>query len=235
MKKLLVLAVLLTLGFVPAHAEKAKKPKESPALFQGKDAKTFGNWAREQITFPNDTIARMVIYFDVDKRGTVNNVRRRSIGDTLFVKQVKKIVESSPEWTPERKKGKPVVSSHILLVDAVQDKIEMIESDEEYFTMPTFQGGDLNTFRSWAMSQLIYPEILYRQGIEGRVVMSFTINKDGWPVFKEVVHSDNYYFLEEVVRVMKLSPKWTPATKFGEPVEAVFIFPIDFKFPIDFR
>ena len=45
--------------------------------------------------------------------------------------------------------------------------------------MPSFQGGDLNTFRTWVQQNVKFPQIALENGIQGRVVLSFVIEKDG--------------------------------------------------------
>ena len=46
-------------------------------------------------------------------------------------------------------------------------------------TMPSFQGGSLNDFRNWVQSKVRYPAIAQENGISGKVVLTFVIEKDG--------------------------------------------------------
>ena len=45
--------------------------------------------------------------------------------------------------------------------------------------MPSFRGGDLNDFRAWVQEHLQYPAEAVERNIQGRVVVTFTIEKDG--------------------------------------------------------
>ena len=45
--------------------------------------------------------------------------------------------------------------------------------------MPSFQAGDLNTFRNWVQQNVKFPQIALENGIQGRRVLSFVIDKDG--------------------------------------------------------
>ena len=67
----------------------------------------------------------------------------------------------------------------------VFQEVEVVEEeivDDEPFliveTMPSFQGGDLNTFRNWVQSNVRFPQIALENGIQGTVVLSFVIEKD---------------------------------------------------------
>lgn len=46
-------------------------------------------------------------------------------------------------------------------------------------TEPLFQGGDPNTFSKWVNQRLVYPEIAKENGVQGRVVLQFTVSVDG--------------------------------------------------------
>ena len=45
--------------------------------------------------------------------------------------------------------------------------------------MPKFQGGDLTTFRNWVQGKVRYPQVAQENGISGRVVLQFVIERDG--------------------------------------------------------
>ena len=68
------------------------------------------------------------------------------------------------------------------VLQQVEVKEEIIEDDQPFLTaetMPSFQGGDLNTFRKWVQDNVRFPQIALENGISGRVVLSFVIEKDG--------------------------------------------------------
>lgn len=95
--------------------------------------------------------------------------------------------------------------------------------------MPTFQGGDLSKFRKWVMSNMTYPKKAVKNNIQGRVVVKFVIDKDGSVTDIEVVKSPDKLLSDEAVRVVKMSPKWTPGELDNSPVRVYFTIPIDFK------
>ena len=102
-------------------------------------------------------------------------------------------------------------------VDVVQTvgvvEEEVVEDDQPFLiaeTMPSFQGGDLNTFRAWVQQNVRFPQIALENGIQGRVVLSFVIEKDGRLTNIQVLQTPDRSLSEEAVRVLSKSPKWTP-------------------------
>ncbi|MCG8699552.1 MAG: energy transducer TonB, partial [Bacteroidales bacterium] len=104
--------------------------------------------------------------------------------------------------------------------------------EEEVFfiveNMPSFQGGDENTFRNWVQGNLVYPEIAQENGISGRVFVQFAVNSAGKVVDVKVVRGVDPALDKEVERVVKKSPGWTPGKQRGRPVKVQFTMPIVF-------
>ena len=95
--------------------------------------------------------------------------------------------------------------------------------------MPTFQGGDLNVFRNWVQSKIQYPKEAMDKGIKGRVVCSFVVEKDGSLTDFDVLQSPDKSLADEVVRILKTSPKWEPGEQRGEKVRVKYTVPIVFS------
>lgn len=100
---------------------------------------------------------------------------------------------------------------------------------EQPDTMPKFQGGDLTKFAYWVHEQIEYPKEAFSQGIGGRVIAEFFIEKDGSVTFSKILKSPHEILAKEVERVIKLSPKWEPAIEKGEKVRAKFAIPVLFS------
>jgi protein TonB len=94
--------------------------------------------------------------------------------------------------------------------------------------MPGFKGGDLNTFRTWVQTQLRYPAVAQENGLQGKVILKFVIEKDGSLTNIEEVNSPHSSLTEEATRVLKLSPKWSPGKQRNKAVRVYYILPIDF-------
>ncbi len=117
------------------------------------------------------------------------------------------------------------------IIQQVAEKEEIIEDDQPFLfaeEMPTFQGGDLASFRVWVMKRLVYPQIAAENGISGKVILTFVIEKDGSLSNIQVLLSPDRSLSEEAIRVLKQSPKWAPAKQRNQPVRLKFTLPIDF-------
>lgn len=126
-----------------------------------------------------------------------------------------------PLWLEERE-----------IVYFTDEPTEDILSDEEppfmrVEVMPSFMGGDLNTFRAWFAQEFQIPEIAAKNGIQGRVVVQFVIEKDGRLTNIEFLQSPDRSYEEEVTRVLKKSPRWTSGRQDGETVRVRYILPIN--------
>lgn len=118
------------------------------------------------------------------------------------------------------------------VVQQVAVKEETIKDDEPFMiveTMPTFQGGDLNTFRTWVMNNVKFPQIALENGIQGRVTLQFVIEKDGSLTNITVMQTPDRSLSEEAVRVLGKSPKWKPGRQRNQVVRVKYTLPVDFR------
>ena len=118
------------------------------------------------------------------------------------------------------------------VIQQVEVVEETIEDDQPFLiaeTMPSFQGGDLNTFRNWVQQRVKYPAIAQENGIQGKVIISFVVNTDGSVSNIEVLRTPDSTLSDEAVRIIKSSPKWTAAKQRNKSVRQKFVIPIDFR------
>lgn len=94
---------------------------------------------------------------------------------------------------------------------------------------PTFQGGDANTFSKWVNSNLNYPQEAKDKGIEGRVTLTFTVGTDGKVSAVKVVRGVDPLLDNEAIRVVEMSPAWTPGKMDGKAVSVTYTFPVIYK------
>ena len=109
---------------------------------------------------------------------------------------------------------------------------EVMQEDTPFLTaevMPTFQGKDLNAFRSWVQERLKYPVIAAENGVQGRVVVAFVVEKDGSVGRAQVLVAPDKSLGEEALRVIMSSPKWTPGKQRGNAVPVKYNLPVEFK------
>ena len=117
-------------------------------------------------------------------------------------------------------------------VQTVEVKEEVVEEDQPFLiaeTMPSFQGGDLNTFRAWVQQNVRFPQIALENGIQGRVVQSFVIEKDGRLTNIQVLQTPDRSLSEEAIRVLSKSPKWSPGKQRNQAVRVKYTLPVDFR------
>ena len=118
------------------------------------------------------------------------------------------------------------------VVQTVGVEEEVVEDDQPFLiaeTMPSFQGGDLNTFRAWVQQNVKFPQIALENGIQGRVVLSFVIEKDGRLTNIQVLQTPDRSLSEEAIRVLSKSPKWTPGKQRNQVVRVKYTLPVDFR------
>lgn len=118
------------------------------------------------------------------------------------------------------------------VIQQVEVKEEVIEDDQPFLiaeTMPSFQGGDLNAFRAWVQQNVRFPQIALENGIQGRVVLSFVIEKDGRLTNIQVLQSPDRSLSDEAIRVLSKSPKWSPGKQRNQVVRVKYTLPVDFR------
>ena len=74
-----------------------------------------------------------------------------------------------------------------------------------------------------------YPVIAQENGVQGRVICQFVVNRDGSIVDVEVVRSVDASLDKEAIRVIKSMPKWSPGQQRGKPVRVKYTLPVNFK------
>lgn len=116
-------------------------------------------------------------------------------------------------------------------VEAAEE--EVIEEEAIPFQLvehkPSFQGGDANNFSKWVNSRLEYPEIAKENGVQGRVTLQFTVEKNGSVTNVKILRGVDSSLDKEAVRVVSSSPKWTPGKQRDRAVKVTYTFPVIFQ------
>ena len=94
--------------------------------------------------------------------------------------------------------------------------------------MPTFPGGDAALMK-YLSENVKYPALAIKAQEQGRVVVSFTVEKDGTISDVKVARSVTPSLDAEAVRVVKAMPKWTPGKQGGQLVRVRYNVPVSFK------
>jgi protein TonB len=116
----------------------------------------------------------------------------------------------------------PVTSSAPIEEEEDQVIFQVVEK------MPSFPGGDAALFK-FLGENVKYPVIAQENGVQGRVICQFVVNRDGSIVDVEVVRSVDASLDKEAIRVIKSMPKWSPGQQRGKPVRVKYTLPVNFK------
>lgn len=189
---------------------------------------------------------------------TEKEVTKYEVADTdfLFEEEVE-IQQTTQETTPPS--PPPPAVQEVEVLNVVEDDVETesieintedekdvevviappveapVEEEEEEVifmvveTMPEFPGGQQALFK-YLSENVKYPVIAQENGIQGRVICQFVVNKDGAIVDVEVVRSGGDPSLDkEAVRVIKSMPKWNPGKQRGKAVRVKYTVPVNFR------
>ena len=113
---------------------------------------------------------------------------------------------------------------------AVEEEEE--EAAQQIFTvveeMPEFPGG-MNELLKYLAKSIKYPVIAQENGIQGRVICAFVVNRDGSIVDAEVLRGVDPSLDKEALRVIMSMPKWKPGKQRGKPVRVKYTVPVTFR------
>ena len=89
--------------------------------------------------------------------------------------------------------------------------------------------GDMETFWTFLMKNLHYPEGAEADSVQGRVIVRFVVEKDGSLTNYEILHSPDDRLTDEALRVLRMMPRWQPAKNNGRPVRSRYVVPVAFR------
>lgn len=151
-----------------------------------------------------------------------------SVSENSVAKTVEKIVDNAPVMNME--KAEPVSKAAVLQdttnVDGKAVKGKHIECVQE--TFPEFPGGQTALFEYLAKN-IKFPKSEEQKDVKARVVVTFTVVKDGSITDAKIVKSQGEAFDKEALRVINGMPKWIPGTREGKAVDVKYTIPITFS------
>jgi len=141
----------------------------------------------------------------------------RHLSGTTPVKQMSSIIINPPD-----KKR----ISLLLVKDTVPKNEGPVFTSVEH--VPEFPGG-LDAFMAFLAKNIRYPAAARQNKVEGRVIISFIVEKDGSLSDVHVIRGIGYGADEEALRVIKSSPNWKPGVQNGHLVRVAYSVPISFS------
>jgi protein TonB len=94
--------------------------------------------------------------------------------------------------------------------------------------MPSFPGGQ-GALMQWLSKNIKYPVVAEENGVQGRVVVTFVVEKDGSITDVNVVKSVDPSLDKEAQRVVKSMPRWIPGKQNGSAVRVKYTVPVTFR------
>lgn len=120
---------------------------------------------------------------------------------------------------------------NLIAAEPEENKVLETETVEKPFIfvelMPRFKGGEKAMY-SWLNEHIVYPQIAKESGIQGNVIVTFVVEKDGSITDVQILRDIGGGCGEEAVRVVKAMPKWNEGRQNNIPVRVQFNLPIKF-------
>ena len=183
---------------------------------------------------------KVILNFVVEKDGSLSDIRVLRGIDPLLDEEAVRVVKRMPRWIPGKNKGE-IVRARFTLPVAFQLKqndgkktsasTNEVASDTPFEIVqqsPEFPGG-IDGLNKWLRENLIYPVVAQENGIQGKVIMRFVIEKDGSVTNAQVLRSVDASLDKEAMRVVGLMPKWKPGIQKGKAVRVYYTMPVAFQ------
>ena len=149
-----------------------------------------------------------------------------AIAETLTIveddAEVEETTIASSEETGEKVEIK---YTPVAVEEEVEEEQQIFEVVEE---APEFPGG-MGALMKFLGSNIKYPTIAQKNGVQGRVIVQFVVNKDGSIVDAKVMRSVDPYLDKEALRVVSSMPKWKPGKQRGKAVRCRYTVPVMFR------
>lgn len=149
-----------------------------------------------------------------------------------YVPTVQELENATP-WTQTREGQAGGVDLTLLEPVETQEQ-QIVENNETQpvhqwaEVMPAYPGGDEGLY-SFFSGEINYPDIAKKAGIEGRVILSFIVEKDGSVSNAKIARGIGGGCEEEALRVLQLCRKWHPGRQNGIPVRVTMMVPVIFN------
>ncbi len=183
---------------------------------------------------------RVIASFIVNKDGSVSDVEVVRGVDPLLDTEAVRVISTFPNWEPGKQRGQAVDVKYTVPITfrlssggnetASPNASNQIKGDvytvvEE---MPRFPGGE-EALLKFINQGIKYPTDAQEGGKQGRVIVSFTVKKDGSVADVEVMRGVYPSLDKEAMRVIGTMPIWEPGKEKGQAVNVRYTVPITFR------
>lgn len=204
----------------------------------------------------NGIQGRVICSMVVNKDGSISDVQVVRGVDPSLDKEAVRVIGAMPNWKPGKQRGNEVAVRYTLPVvfrlstgDNLLTKEEQQElaskgkvdelvisvpanAKDEVFVVveenPEFPGGN-EAMMKFLSENIEYPKIAHENGIQGRVILSMVVEKDGSVSEVKAVRGVDPSLDAEAIRVIESMPKWTPGKQKGKEVRVGYTLPVVFR------
>ena len=188
-------------------------------------------WTEKEVTKYEVTDSEFLFEEEVEIQQTTQETPPPPPPPAVQEVEVLNVVEDNVE-TESIEVNTEETEQEVVIAAPVEAPVEEEEEEVVFVvveSMPEFPGGQQALFK-YLSENVKYPVIAQENGIQGRVICQFVVNKDGSIVDVEVVRSGGDPSLDkEAVRVIKSMPKWKPGKQRGKAVRVKYTVPVNFK------
>lgn len=218
------------------------KVEQLPEFPGGFDA--LEQWKKQHIVYPEQAIeggaeGQVVVRFIIRETGEVTDAEILRSIDPALDKEALRLVNSMPKWKPGQQDGKTVSvrwDEPITFTMPTAEEIAAMKREQEENNkvfdhaeeQPSFPGGQ-GAFMQWLGENIKYPTEAGENGIQGRVLVSFIVNKTGEISDVRVIRGVDPLLDKEAIRVISSMPNWTPGKQNGTAVNVRYTYPITFR------
>lgn len=157
--------------------------------------------------------------------------------DDAIIKEAKVIPDPADRFNQQQLTPAiqtPDTESNANTINSITNSNDAAPLDQKVYdfvsitTQPTFPGG-IDKFYSYLGKAIRYPEEAVEKNIQGKVYLSFIVEKNGELTNIQVVRKLEDAIDNEALRVLKASPMWVPGTQDGKAVRVKYNIPVSFK------
>lgn len=157
---------------------------------------------------------------------SIEGERIKLDGTEAAVQKVEEILGEGNSWSLSKDS-----LGVVYITKNAEAPAKKLDADEQVFfiveDMPEFPGGD-DALRKYIANKVKYPEDAVKNGIQGKVYVTFVVSKDGSVANAKVVRGVDSSLDQEALRVIRELPKWKPGYQKGVPVNVSYTVPINF-------
>jgi protein TonB len=124
--------------------------------------------------------------------------------------------------------GEVLKAKEMIINEPVKPKEEENKVFDVVEQMPSFPGG-MAALMAYLQKSIKYPPVAEENGIQGRVICTFVVERDGSVTDVRVAKSVDPSLDKEAVRVVSAMPKWIPGKQNGQSVRVKYTLPVTFR------